>query len=138
MQCTPDPPPPPPHTHTHTHTHLFPSIEDAKQKAEHDRKMKLAEEKKLSVRREVAALRKAFRRLQQRNEDLPPPLRLDQREFVMDPGMEAELQQRTKEKVELVGREMEWESEKHQIALDKLKRRLDITPMVTHVSGCST
>ncbi len=85
--------------------------------------MKLAEEKKLKVRRQVAALRKTFQRLKHRNDELPALLCLGQREFVMDPGMEADLRQRAEEKVALVRREMEWEGEKHQIALNKLKKR---------------
>ena len=85
--------------------------------------MKLAEEKKKKVRREVASLRRTFRQLQKRNRDLPAHLRLDKEEFVMDPGMEAGLRKSAEEKVELVKREMEWESERHQIALNKLKKR---------------
>jgi len=99
------------------------SIEDAKQKAEHDRKMRLAEEKKQRVMREVGALRRTFLRLQQRGRELPGHLRLGEREFVMDPNMEQQLHERAEAKVELVRREAVWEGEKHSMGLRKLQRR---------------
>ena len=102
---------------------LYCSIEDAKQKAEHDRKMKLAEEKKQHVRRQIASLRRTFAKLQSRNSLLPSHLRLANSEFVMDPDMEKNMKKQTEEKVELVHKEMSWESEKHRIALDKLKKK---------------
>ena len=75
------------------------SIEDAKQKAEHDRMMKIAEEKKQTVRRQIASLRRTFGKLRQRDNELPQELRLDPRDFVMDPHMEEQLRLETLEKV---------------------------------------
>ena len=104
--------------------HSFPcSIEDAKQKAEHDKRMKMAEDKKLLVRRQISSLRRAFAKLQARNSALPAHLQLSKEEFVMDPDMEGNLKQQTQEKVELVHKELSWESEKHRIALNKLKAK---------------
>ena len=99
------------------------SIEDAKQKAEHDRKMKRAEEKKIHVRRQIASLRRAYSKLQSRNAKLPSHLQLGGVEFVMDPDMERSLKEQAEEKVALVHKEMSWESEKHRIALDKLQKK---------------
>ena len=99
------------------------SIEDAKQKAEHDRKMKRAEEKKLQVRRQIASLRRAYAKLQGRNTKLPSHLQLGGTEFVMDPDMERSLKEQAEEKVSLVHKEMSWESEKHKIALNKLQKK---------------
>jgi len=109
--------------HRYTGLFLSCSIEDAKQKAEHDRKMRLAEEKKQRVLRAVGALRRTFRRLQQRGRELPEHLRLEDREFVMDPNMEHQLRERAEAKVELVRREAAWEGERHSVALNKLKKR---------------
>ena len=92
-------------------------------KAEHDRKLKLAEEKKQHVRRQIASLRRTFSKLQGRNSQLPAHLRLEPKEFVMDPGMEEQLKQETEKKVELVRKETSWESEKHKVALNKLKTK---------------
>ncbi len=61
--------------------------------------MKLAEEKKQTVRRQIASLRRTFTKLRQRDNELPQELRLDQREFVMDPHMEEQLRLETLEKV---------------------------------------
>ena len=99
------------------------SVEDAKQKAEHDRMIKLAEEKKQHVRRQIASLRRTFAKLQQRASQLPEHLRLDKKEFVMDPDMEKQMKGRAEEKVELVRRELAWETEKHKIALQKLQKK---------------
>lgn len=52
------------------------SIEDAKQKAEHDKMMKIADEKKKDVRRQIAKLRRQFKSILEQNEGLPPHLQL--------------------------------------------------------------
>lgn len=85
--------------------------------------IKLAEQKKQKVRRQIASLRRTFAKLQQRGAQLPSHLQLEKKEFVMDPNMEQQLRQHAEEKVELVRKEMAWESEKHCIALRKLQMR---------------
>ena len=98
------------------------SVEDAKQKAEHDRMIKLAEEKKQHVRRQIASLRRTFAKLQQKAAQLPEHLRLDKKEFVMDPDVEVQMKAQAEEKIELVKKQMAWETEKHNIALKKLQK----------------
>ena len=78
---------------------LYCSIEDAKQKMEHDRRLKQAEMKKHSVRKEVGRLRRSFLQLVQRNSELPPPLQLAADEFVMDPSLEAGMRERAQQQV---------------------------------------
>lgn len=56
--------------------HLLSSIEDAKQKAEHDKMMREAEQRKQEVRRIIAQLRRQFKKLLERNHELPEHLRL--------------------------------------------------------------
>ena len=75
------------------------SIEDAKQKSEYDKMMRLAEEKKVSVRQTIDDLRTQFKSLLSRNMELPHHLRLDRKEFEMDPEIKRELQRHTDEKV---------------------------------------
>lgn len=58
-------------------TYLVHSIEDAKQKAEHDKMMREAEARKQEVRRIITQLRRQFKKLLERNHELPPHLRLD-------------------------------------------------------------
>ena len=41
----------------------------------------------------------------------------------MDPEIKKELSRQTEEKIDTVKKEMAWETEKQQIALDKLKQR---------------
>jgi len=52
------------------------SIEEAKQKAEHDKMMKEAEEKKREVRRHIQKMRKMFKQLLEQNDALPNHLML--------------------------------------------------------------
>ncbi len=52
------------------------SIEDAKQKAEYDKMMQLAEEKKMRVRSTISDLRDQFEKLIDKNNKLPEHLRL--------------------------------------------------------------
>lgn len=54
----------------------FFSIEDAKQKAEYDKMMKLAEEKKREVRRQISKFRRQFKGLLEKNEGLPMNIQL--------------------------------------------------------------
>ena len=82
-----------------TSPHIHCSIEDAKQKAERDRKMKLAEEKKQRVRQEVSGLRRQFYQVLMKSKELPAHLHLTHDEFILDPEMEEMLANQTKEKV---------------------------------------
>ena len=77
------------------------SIEDAKQKAEHNRRLKQAELKKNGVKKEVGRLRRTFLQLFQRNEQLPLPLQLPADEFIMDPSLEAGMRERAGQQVRM-------------------------------------
>ena len=55
------------------------SIEEAKQKAEYDKKLLLAEQKKTSVRETIESMRKEFQKLIARNDALPPHLALSRK-----------------------------------------------------------
>ena len=61
--------------------------------------MKLAEEKKQKVRKEVAGLRRQFYQVLLRNKELPSHLQLSADDFIMDPEMEETLAEQTREKV---------------------------------------
>jgi len=50
---------------------IYVSIEDAKQKAEYDRMLMMAEEKKSSVRDAIQSLRDQFQKLVARNAEVP-------------------------------------------------------------------
>ena len=55
------------------------SIELEKQKAEHDKMMKIADEKKMEARRTIAKLRRQFKKLLERNQELPSHLQLERK-----------------------------------------------------------
>ena len=76
------------------------SIEDAKQKTEHDRMVKQAEIKKQAVRRDVGRLRRIFLQLQQRNSQLPSEQILPPREFIMGRERREEMREGMREERE--------------------------------------
>lgn len=57
------------------------SIQEAKLKSEHDRRVAEAETKKQAVRRQLAEIRQEFQRLLKSNERAPAQLTLDRTEF---------------------------------------------------------
>ncbi|XP_043929077.1 cilia- and flagella-associated protein 44 [Protopterus annectens] len=97
------------------------SIENAKQKAEYDRLMKLAEKKKAEKRNELYTLRNEFKQLLQRNAELPEHMQLERAEFELDPRIRQETERQTAERVNLVRKELAWEQDKYKIGLQKLK-----------------
>ncbi|KAH9503837.1 Cilia- and flagella-associated protein 44 [Bulinus truncatus] len=99
------------------------SIEDAKQKSEYDKRMKEAEYKKKEVRKKINQMRRQFRTIIEQNENLPKHLQLGRMEFEMDREIKQELERQTQEKIEIVRKELAWESEKLRISLDKLRKR---------------
>ena len=76
------------------------SIEEAKQKAEQDRRIRLAEEKKAATRKYISTLRQQFRQLEERSSELPRHLQLGKAEFQMDPSIQADLDAQIEEKVQ--------------------------------------
>ncbi|XP_022324096.2 cilia- and flagella-associated protein 44-like isoform X1 [Crassostrea virginica] len=99
------------------------SIEDAKQKAEHDKMMKIADEKKKDVRRQIAKLRRQFKSILEQNEGLPVHLQLRKEEFELDKDIKLELEKQKTDRIDIVRKELAWEAEKQRIALEKLRKR---------------
>ncbi|XP_054829046.1 cilia- and flagella-associated protein 44 isoform X2 [Eublepharis macularius] len=99
------------------------SIENAKQKMEHDMIIKAAEMKKYFKRQELILLRHKFQDLLQINKELPKHMQLDRVQFEMDRRICAEMDRRTAHSIRLVMKELAWEQEKHRIGLQKLQNR---------------
>jgi len=99
------------------------SIEVQKQKAEHDRMIKRAEEKKINVKSTINKLLGEFRRLKSRNNELPSYLQLPVQDFIIDNNMRIDLEKETEDKIGSLHKETLWESEKHRIALAKINLR---------------
>ena len=64
-----------------------------------------------------------FKKIKMRNEELPPHIRLDIKEFEMDPEIREEFEKQKQEQIDFIHKEMAWESEKQTIALQKLENR---------------
>ncbi|OCT93590.1 cilia- and flagella-associated protein 44 [Xenopus laevis] len=99
------------------------SIEDAKQKRQHDLLVKQAEEQKNHKRNLLDELRKEFQLLLDKNAELPAHMQLSREEFEMDHRIREEMERQTSEKIRTVLKELAWEQEKHSIALKKLQAR---------------
>ncbi|XP_060090627.1 cilia- and flagella-associated protein 44 [Heteronotia binoei] len=99
------------------------SIENAKQKMEHDIIIKAAEMKKYLKRQELQLLRHEFQNLLQINKDLPKHMQIDRAKFEMDRRIRAEMDRKTAHNIRLVMKELAWEQEKHRIGLQKLQNR---------------
>ncbi|XP_053792410.1 cilia- and flagella-associated protein 44 isoform X1 [Vidua chalybeata] len=97
------------------------TIEEYKQKKEHERKMKEAEDKKNKKREELSALRQDFVFLLQKNQELPKHMQLHREEFEMDRRIFEELDRQTLQRIQLVQRQLAWEHEKQFIGLQKLQ-----------------
>ncbi|NWX57545.1 CFA44 protein, partial [Promerops cafer] len=97
------------------------TIEEYKQKKEHERKMKEAEDKKSKKREELSALRQDFCSLLQKNQELPKHMQLHREEFEMDRRIFEELDRQTLQRIQLVQKELAWEHEKQLIGLQKLQ-----------------
>uniref|UniRef100_A0A8C6J259 Cilia- and flagella-associated protein 44 n=1 Tax=Melopsittacus undulatus TaxID=13146 RepID=A0A8C6J259_MELUD len=109
------------------------SIEEVKQKQEHDRKMKEVEEKKQKKREKLIALRHEFLLLLQKNQKLPKHMQLHREQFEMDRKIFEELDRQTAQRIQLVQNELAWEHEKHSIGLQKLFRdSLEFDTVVVH------
>ncbi len=80
-----------------------------------------AEERKAEARKDVTKLRQRFKKLMQTNEEsLPAHLQLDRREFELDPIFKEEMNKNRKERVEQTEKELAFETEKCELALQKL------------------
>ncbi|XP_064412807.1 cilia- and flagella-associated protein 44 [Latimeria chalumnae] len=99
------------------------SIENAKQRAEWDRVVKLAEEKKLRKRQHLAQLQTEFKMLLTCNMELPEHMQLTKEDFELDERIREEMERKTAQRMRLVRKELAWEQEKHRIGLQKLQAR---------------
>ncbi|NXB99125.1 CFA44 protein, partial [Orthonyx spaldingii] len=97
------------------------TIEEYKQKEEHERKMKEAEEKKNKKREELSALRHEFAFLLQKNQELPKHMQLHREEFEMDRRILEELNRQKLQRIQLIQKKLAWEHEKQFIGLQKLQ-----------------
>ncbi|XP_034970285.1 cilia- and flagella-associated protein 44 isoform X1 [Zootoca vivipara] len=99
------------------------SIENAKQKKEHDYIMRIAEKKKSIKRQELSTLREEFQNLLQMNRQLPSHMQFHRAQFELDRRIRAEMDRKTAHKIRLVLKELAWEQEKHRIGLRKVENR---------------
>ncbi|CAH8587804.1 unnamed protein product [Schistosoma curassoni] len=97
------------------------SIEETKQKSEHDRLVELAERKKAETRQKVTELKDRLRKLKEQNNRLPERIRLPTEAFNLVPQIRYDLLKDRETEIDLVYRETAWETEKNRLALEKLE-----------------
>lgn len=123
------------------------SIEQAKQKAEYDKMMATAEGKKQDMREKIYQLRKSFKELVSKNDQLVPRLRLEKhvfnliniktpfiqfninsyeflfKDFMLEESIKEQVLNQIDEKIHLTYRELAWYAEKCRLSLEKIKSR---------------
>ena len=97
------------------------SLEESKLKLDEDNKIMDAEHKKQLVKLKIAHLRTTFLALKAKNNLEPEVSRLPANELEFDPNYKAELISKEQEKCSAARRETAWISEKHSLALAKLR-----------------
>ncbi|CAH8582329.1 unnamed protein product [Schistosoma rodhaini] len=98
------------------------SIEETKQKSEHDRLVELAERKKTETRKKVAELKDRLKKLKEQNNRLPERIRLPTEAFNLVPQIRYDLFKDRQAEIDLVYKETAWETEKYKLALEKLEK----------------
>ncbi|XP_075252601.1 cilia- and flagella-associated protein 44-like isoform X3 [Convolutriloba macropyga] len=115
------------------------SIEDAKQKAELDRLLKLAEEKKVGLKKKVQEMRRQFKKLLLKNGEIAQHLQLHRNDFELDPESKIMLSNDTLGRMDMAKTEYAWDSEKQTLALTKLqnafKSKLECDSLVVKCIG---
>ncbi|GIM11863.1 hypothetical protein Vretimale_15319 [Volvox reticuliferus] len=97
------------------------TLEEEKQQAERDQQVRMAEEKKLSVRERLARIRAEFEVLLAENEAQAEALRLSRDELVVDPGLRDLMEAEALRREEVARLELAWESERQRLGLAKLR-----------------
>lgn len=99
------------------------SIEQAKQKSENDKMIAVAESKKQDMRQKINQLRKNFKDLLVKNDQLVPRLKLGKNEFLLEESIKEQVLEQINDKINLTWKELAWQSEKCRLLLDKLQSK---------------
>jgi hypothetical protein len=95
-----------------------------------------AEAKKKDMRQKIYQLRKTFKDLLTRNDQLMPRVRLGKQEFILEESIKNQVLNQIDDKIKLTYRELAWYSEKCRLALEKVKSRfkdvLDCEHMIVY------
>jgi len=102
---------------------MFYSIEEAKQKSENDKVVAIAEAKKAQMRIKINDLRKSFKDLTVKNDNLVSRLKLAESEFALEESIKEQVIGQINEKIDITYKELAWNSEKCKVMLDKLHRK---------------
>ncbi|VDK32890.1 unnamed protein product [Taenia asiatica] len=99
------------------------SIEQARRKMEWDKLVEAGEGKKRETRKQLAELRLRFKQLKEQNDRLPSHMRVNSREYEMLERLREQLMNQRQEQIATLYKEMEFQSRKGSIALQKLINR---------------
>jgi len=97
------------------------SIEEAKQKSENDKVLAVAETKMAQMRQRITELRKMFKTLVVKNENLVPRLKLDKGQFAIEGSIKDQVVGQINERINATQKELAWQSEKNRLLLEKLQ-----------------
>ena len=83
----------------------------------------ISESKKQEMRTKITNLRKLFKDLTLKNDQLVPRLKLNKNEFLLEDSIKQQVLSQMNDKVQLTYKELAWHTEKCRIMLDKLQFR---------------
>lgn len=96
------------------------SLEEEKQKADHDRRMEIALNRRKEVLKVIANCKDQFESIIKRNKALPPSQTISYDQLELDPRITANLQKRFGEEMDLIKRKKEFDVERAQLGGQKL------------------
>ncbi|KAH9285904.1 Cilia- and flagella-associated protein 44 [Echinococcus granulosus] len=99
------------------------SIEQARKKMEWDKLVEAGEEKKRETRKQIAELRLRFKQLKEQNDRLPSHMRVNSREYEMLERLREQLMNQRQKQMDILYKEVAFQSRKKSIALQKLINR---------------
>ena len=98
------------------------SLEEEKQKSDHDRRLEIALARKSEVMQIIAKCKEEYDALIKRNRALPVSQQIPYSELELDPRITQSLQKRFDSEMELVRRKKAFEVEKVKLAGEKLRK----------------
>lgn len=107
------------------------SLEQTKNKIEHDERLRIANAYKTEVLETLKGLEKQYEAILKRNQNLPESQRLTPEELILDQRIIDDIDETLQSEMDLVQRKIAWPLEKSKCQFEKL-RRYFIDPLETH------
>lgn len=113
----------------------YPSLEEAKQRSEFEKAMKIANERKADVMSEVKELGKLFKQILVRNKKMPPEQQINHEDFLLDDRITTDMNDRLKAQVDLVNRKLAYDVSIFQASQSRRSENIGVSRVIR--TGCA-